>query len=632
MSPSLDAVHARRALMGSALALALNLPVVSVFAQPASLTPVVVTGSREPEPLDRIAADVVVIDAERIRASSADSVEDLLRREAGLQVSRNGPPGQNASVFIRGANTTATVVLIDGVRIGAATVGSAELESIGLAQIERIEVLRGPASSLYGADAVGGVVQIFTRRGSGDPRVAAHSAVGGYSALAGDLQVSGSSGAFDYAASLGHEQNRGVSAVRPGDLYGNYNPDADGFRRETAQARLGYAPTDGQRIGVDLVSSRLRSQFDSSEYLPPAYAADATPDFRNRLRSEIAALDYRGTLTPEWTTSAQLSRGIDDLRSGGHLIDRYRTRRDQLTWQNAWKPNPDQQVVLAYEHLSEKAASTAYADDHRRSNDGLVFGYSGRFGAQSVQADLRRDRNSVYGGQTTGRLGWSAAPAPGWRVRALGGTSFRAPGFNELYYPGYGVAGVTPERGRSIEAGLEWRGGAAEVSATVYRNRVRDLIAYETDVGFCPAEPAYQYGCARNIGRARLQGATLAAKRRWEGWRIAATVDLLDAKDEATGTRLARRAAHQATVNVDRDLGAWRLGAALLEVGARPDNGARLGSYATLDLQAGWQWAPRWQLELKLLNATDRRYEPARDYQPLGRQGWIGVRYRSRDS
>jgi len=138
------------------------------------LEPIVITGSREPQALDRVTADVVVIDAERIRASTADSIEDLLRREAGVQVSRNGGPGQNASIFIRGGGANTTVVLIDGVRVGSATLGQVEFESIGLAQIDHIEILRGPASSLYGADAVGGVVQIFTKRGEGEPRFSAN--------------------------------------------------------------------------------------------------------------------------------------------------------------------------------------------------------------------------------------------------------------------------------------------------------------------------------------------------------------------------------------------------------------------------------------------------------------------------
>ena len=615
---------AARGVLAAAVLAAFAVPVSS---QTVVLNPIVVTGSREPQPLDRVTADIVVIDAERIRTSTADSVEDLLRREAGVQVSRTGGPGQSASVFIRGAGSSNTVVLVDGVRIGSATLGQVEFEALSLAQIERIEVLRGPGSSLYGADAVGGVVQIFTRQGDGAPRVTAHAAVGGHDSYELQTGVSGSQGGFDYAASLGRESSRGVSALKAGDQFGNFNPDDDGFKRDTVQAKLGFTPATGHRIGLNVIASRLNSQYDASEFLAPLFNQDNTPDFRNKLNNEIVSLDYRGVITPAWTTTAQLSHNNDDLKSGGTVMDRFRTQRDQLTWQNALKLGSDQQLVLALEHLNEKAQSDSFVDDVKRDNTAAVLGYTGSFGAHVIQADLRHDHNSVYGNNTTGRLGWSMEIANNLRVRALAGTTFRAPSFNELYYPGYGVDTVTAERGRSVELGLNWRKGDSEASATVYQNRVRDMIAYVTTRPPCPADPAYDFGCAANIGNARLQGATLTGSTRFGALRVAATLDVLDAKDLDTGDRLTRRAAHQENLSADYDLGAWSFGAAVLAVGARPDGGVQLAAYETLDLRARWRFTPQWQLEAKLLNATNRDIEPARDYQSVGRQAWVGVRY-----
>ena len=599
------------------------------------LNTVVVTGSREPQALDRVTADVVVIDAERIRASTADSVEDLLRREAGVQVSRNGAPGQSAGVFIRGAGSSNTVVLVDGVRIGSATLGQVGFEAISLAQIERIEVLRGPGSSLYGADAVGGVIQIFTKRGEGEARFFANGAVGGYGSREGHAGASGAQGGLDYSASLGRESSRGVSALKPGDQFGNYNPDTDGFTRDTGQFKLGYTLAPGHRIGLNVVRSRLDAQYDGSEYLPPNYAQDASPDFRSKLRSGVVSFDYRGVIDSAWTATAQLAHNDDDLKSGGSVVDHFRTRRDQLTTQAAWKAGADQQLVLAYEHLNEKAESTLYLGDVKRSNYAFVLGYTGQFSAQVLQVDVRHDDNSVYGGNTTGRLGWSMEVMKDVRVRALAGTTFRAPSFNELFYPGYGVSGypgfdVTPEHGRSMELGLNWRNAGNEVGLTVYRNRVRDMIGYEVDNTFCPPTPDYQYGCARNIGRAQLQGATLSGSQRWGALQVSGAIDVLDAKDLDTQQRLVRRAAHQESLAADYDMGAWRFGAALLAVGARPDGTATLAAYETLDLRVRWRFAPQWQLEAKLLNATDRTVEPVRDYQSLGRQAWIGVRFDSK--
>ena len=599
------------------------------FAQ-TTLSPVVVSGSREPLPLDRVTADVVVIDAQRIRESTADSIEDLLRREAGVQVSRNGGPGQSAAVFIRGAGSGNTVVLIDGVRVGSATLGQVEFEAISLSQIERIEVLRGPGSSLYGADAVGGVVQIFTRRGEGEVRVAGNLALGGHRSREGSMGVSGAQGSFDYVASLSRQSSQGVSALKAGDRFGNYNPDDDGYTRDTAQLKLGFTPAAGQRVGVNLIESRLNAQYDASEYIAPNFNQDATPDFRAKLKTSIASLDYRGEFGPGMALTAQAAHSDDDLKSGGTEINRFRTQRDQFTLQGAWAPLAGQQFVAAFEHLTERAHSDSFAADESRRNDALVLGYTGQFGVHTLQADVRQDRNSAYGSHPTGRLGWSMEVANGLRVRVLGGSTFRAPSFNELFYPGYGVPTVTPEKGRSVELGLTWRSGATEVSATAYENRVRDMIGFETNSALCPADPSYQYGCARNIGEARLRGGTLSATHRWGSLRVAATLDVLDAQDLIQNKRLARRAAHQESLSADYDMGAWSVGAAVLAVGRRPDGGADLGAYETLDLRARWRFTPQWQLEAKLLNATDRSIEPVRDYQQIGRQAWLGVRFDGR--
>jgi vitamin B12 transporter len=626
---------AARSLLAVAASAALAVPAWSQVV----LAPIVVTGSREPQPLDRVTADVVVIDADRIRSSTADSVEDLLRREAGVQLSRTGGPGQSANVFIRGAGAQNTLVLVDGVRIGSATLGQVAFESLGLSQIDRIEVLRGPGSSLYGADAVGGVVQIFTKRGEGEPRITARAAVGGYHSFDTQAGVSGAQGGFDYAASLGREGSRGVSSLKPGDQFGNYNPDDDGFQRNTAQARLGFTPAAGHRVGLSVVGSQLDARYDSSEFAPPTFTQDSTPDFHGKLATDVIALDYRGEITPAWTTTGLVSHGNDDLRSGADIVNRFRTLRDQLTWQNALKFGPDQQVMVALEYLNEKGQSDAFVEDVKRDNTAAVLGYTGSFGAHVIQADLRHDHNSVYGNNTTGRLGWSMEVARNLRVRALAGTTFRAPSFNDLYYPGYGVdqdiasryggQAVTAEKGRSVELGLNWREGDNDVSFTVYNNRVRDMIVYETDNTLCPVTPTadYAFGCARNVGRARLQGATLTGSTRFGAWRMAATADVLDAKDLDTGNRLTRRAAHQESLSADYEVGAWSAGAAVLSVGSRPDGGATLAAYQTLDLRAHWRWTKQWQLEAKLLNATNREIEPARDYQSPGRQAWIGVRY-----
>ena len=586
---------------------------------------VVVTGVREAISVERLAADVVVIDRARIEASASDSLEALLQREAGVQMSRNGGPGASAGIFVRGASSAQTLVLIDGVRVGSATTGQAEFEGLSLANIERVEVLRGPASSLYGADALGGVVQIFTRA----PKPGATLALGGggLGAREGTLTAAGQLGALAATVSLTHEAMAGQSALRAGDAFGNYNPDRDGFKRSSANARFALTPAPGQELALQLHGSRLNAQYDGAEYLPPSYAPNAAGDFRNHLAMSSAALEHRARWASDWTSLVRASTQRSELESGASVLDRFNTQRRQLDTQLTWRPQPQQQLTLALDALHERASSTLYLADVSRRNLALVLAYAGRVGLLEVQADARSDHSSVYGTVGSGRLGASMALTPAVRLRGLIGNTFRAPSFNDLYYPGFGVATLKPERGRSGELGVVLKDGATEASATLWRNRVRELIAYESDRGFCPPGFEYDYGCARNIGRARLQGASLAASTRSGPWRLAARADFLDARDELSGRRLVRRAAHQEALTLEWSVSAWRLGSELLRVGARPEGGRMLAAYTTLDVSARWRIDAQWSLQAALRNATGRDYEPALDYRAPGRQAWLVLRW-----
>ncbi|MBX3642570.1 MAG: TonB-dependent receptor [Rubrivivax sp.] len=597
-----------------------------VWAQ-AQATPgsaVQVIGTRAPTALNRMVADVVVIDRDRIRATSADSLEDLLRREGGMQLSRNGGPGQSASVMIRGSAASNTLVLIDGVRIGSATLGQTDLAAISLAQVERIEIMRGPGSSLYGADAIGGVVNIVTRRGDGAAYVSGNLAGGNHRSGEASVAVSGSTEAFDYALGLSGETSDGVSAVLPGDLFGVYNRDDDGFSRYGLSLAGGYSWQKGQRIGLSYSASRLRSQFDSAEYPPPNFAPDASPDFRNRLTTQLTTLQYQGTLSSEWANLLRASYQTDQLQSGANVVSRYDTTRRQLTAQTTWTPSAQHQWVAAVDLLTESIHSSDYQAPER-DNTGLIVGYTGRFGAQKLQADLRWDHNSVYQNQTTGKLGWGMDLSESWSVRAVAGTAFRAPTFNDLYFPNFGVTTLQPERSRSVEAGLNYQAAQSSVAATAYYNKVSDLIGYQPDPNQCP--PGLNFGCAANTSRALLQGLTLQGLQQWGQFQFTLALDWLNAKDTDTDQTLPRRAANQQTLAVDWNEGPWQLGATALRVSQRPDAGVMLPAYALLNLNARWRFERFWQIEARLQNAFDKDYQPARDYQDVGRQFWLGLRY-----
>lgn len=607
----------------------------AAFAASAQPT-VVVSGSRDALSPSRLTADVVVIDNDALRRSPADSLADLLRREAGLQMSRPGGPGAATSLFLRGAGTGQTAVWIDGVRVGSATLGQPSFETLPLAQIERIEILRGPGSSLYGADAIGGVIRITTRRGDGPSRIEADAALGGYGSVSTSAAATASSGPWSLSAAASHEKSDGVSALRPSAnsaFYAPYNPDADGYRLDSVQGRVSWQPVPGQSLGLALLRTRLNAQYDAAEFLPGG-AQDSSFDYRNRAGTATSALDWRGSLAAEWTGSATLASSQDDVRSGKDDAQRYRTRRERASAQLAWNGGAFGQWVGAVERSDERAESSDLSADVRRSGQAAVVAWTGDAAAWSWQADARRDRTAGTAAVDTGRLGIAWRWSPTLRLRALAGTSFRAPSFNDLYYPGYGVPTVGPERGRSAEIGLNWAASDGDLGLTLYRQRVRDLIATETDRSRCPPDPSYDaFGvCARNIDRARLDGATLSASQRLGAWQWRVQFDALSAKDAATGARLQRRASRQATLSADWESGDWRAGASLLALGERPDkdadgNDVTLAAQTTIDLYAGWRFAPRWTLRARLLNATDRDIEPSPGARAPGRQAWLGLRY-----
>lgn len=241
------------------------------------------------------------------------------------------------------------------------------------------------------------------------------------------------------------------------------------------------------------------------------------------------------------------------------------------------------------------------------------------------EANIRRDDNSAYGKKTTGSLGFNYSVADATKFRLMYGTSFRAPTYNDLYYPGYGVSTLKPEQGRSIEMGFDWREGPEFASFTLYRNKLRDMIGYDSDSTGTSC-PAGYFGCASNTDRAKLKGATLALGMDHAPWRWQATMDWLSAKNQTTGERLPRRARHQAALEIHYVADDWRAGVAATRVGARPDGDRRLKSYTRLDLTGSLDMGKNWRIEGKLLNATDRDIEPVAGYRELGRQAWIGVR------
>jgi vitamin B12 transporter len=580
---------------------------------------VVVTATRTPQRVDEVIADTVVIGSDEIDHAGAGSVADILRRQRGIEIVRNGGAGASTSVFLRGANSNQVVVLVDGVRIGSSTTGTAAWNAIPLSTIDHIEIVYGPLSSLYGADAIGGVVQIFTKRSAGKPALSASAGGGTYGTRQYDAGVSGRTDgehSISYALSGAHEESRGFSATRPGAF--GYNPDADGYTRNGANGRITVQLADGHDAGAQFLQSRVRAQYDNGS---SAY------DAHNIQNVDSYAVFLNDRFLPNWRSTVQFARSYDKLGSftsaAASDVSEIDTRQDEFTWQNTITFGGDTLQVLLNHRKEDVAASSPAALTRSRITNSAAASYDLKRGSHLLDLSVRNDR-SDYGAKTTGAVGYGYEFTRDLRATASFGTSFRAPTFNELYYPGYGFEGNKPERGRNLEAGLRYRLGATDLQANWYRNRVTDLLVTAVP---CPTRTGI---CAYNVDHALLEGWTLASDTHLGDWDLRASADLQDPRDETTGKQLARRARRHASFAADYALGPVTAGAELQATGARYDdafNAHRLGGYGLVNLYTTWHVNPDWSLLLRVDNLADKRYELARFYGTAGRTFFAAIRY-----
>ncbi|MDB5823048.1 MAG: tonB-dependent Receptor Plug domain protein [Herminiimonas sp.] len=602
----------------SAIAQAVNAP-----ADLKTLAPVVVTATRMPEEGRDVLADHSTITSEEIARAGQSSLLELLQRQHGVEVTLSGGPASVSAVFLRGTSNTQNVVLVDGVRIGSSTSGGATWSSIPLTEIDHVEIITGPLSTMYGADAVGGVIQIFTKKGEGPPRLTAGAGIGTYGTRSEDISLSGSvegTHRFSYAISASHEASDGFNSTRPGNF--SFNPDKDGYSRKSVSGQFGLNLATGHDVGVVFLDSRLNAQFDSG-------ATPADPHTQQQLRN--LAVFTRNKFTSNWTSQVQISQSADKANSDtGAAPSRFNTTQKDVTWQNDFKLGTDRAQVLLERRIEQVEATTTALTGMRGTNS-VAASYQLRRDRHLADFSLRNDNSSQFGSHTTGAAGYGYRLTNALRAGVSAGTSFRAPTFNDLFFPGFDNPTLRPEKGRNVEGGLYYDDGKTQGSAVVYRNRVTDLIIFGSG---CPFQPAnHPFGCAANVDEALLTGLTLAGSQRFGNWTTRAALDFQNPRDDTTGKLLARRSQQHATLAADYAVGSLKAGAEWVLSGRRFENAANttvLGGYGMLNLVASYAVARDWTVVGRWNNVTDKNYELARDYATPGSNVFVGVRYAMR--
>lgn len=583
-----------------------------------TLPPLVVTAARMPMPLSDLVADVTVIGQEEIRRSGAQSLAELLQRQPGVEIVQNGGPGSTSGVFLRGANAAHTLVLVDGLRVASASSGATALEAIPIEQIERIEILRGPSSSLYGADAVGGVIQVFTRRADAGVHANASAGYGTFGTGIASAGVSGGDERVHAGVEVGYRRSNGFNAiVNPANF--SYDPDRDGYRDASVTANLRATLAAGHDVLVQLLRSRLDNQFDGGDA------------FDDRTITTLTAwqLALADRFAPGWQSRLAAGEGRDESVSRTGFGDfPFRTRQRQYAWQNDLSSLPvPGRLAVALERREERVDTEPAFDVNRRDTNAITAVYALVTGAHAWQANLRHDHATQYGGRTTGALAYGYRIDAHWRVTASAGTAFKAPTFNDLYYPGFSNPALAPETARNVEAALHgaWtvRDAAIEAHLTAWRNRVHDLIVFECDASFACAP--------QNVDDATLAGVSLAGDVARGDLRVHASADMQSPRDRASGHLLPRRARRHGALTVLDRLGPVDVGAELVAASRRYDDAANtraMGGYAIVNVTVEWPLSPSITAFVRADNVFDRHYELAADFSTGGARVLAGMRWR----
>lgn len=567
----------------------------------ASLSDIVVTASRLPQERENVLGDVSVIDRAALNQAGSQSLAELLARQTGLSFYNSGGPHTYAGIFVRGAEARHTLVLLDGAPLNTATDGIAALQNLPLASIERIEILRGSASSLYGTNAIGGVINIITRPDHDAPLSARASvAYGSRGTAKTSAAVSGRQDRWNYHFGGGYERSRGFDATQAYNAA--HHPDRDRHHNYSVNGGLGYEWATDQHLDLQFFKSYVNGLTDETE---PGAPSDAVLG-----RQDLISLTSRNRINAVWHSRLRYQYSLSGMTfrswGGENQIKNY---QNQLSWENTLQLSQHQSLLLAYEHLDQRATEPYGYTRNTRQNNAVTGIYIADLERHHLQASLRHDHNSQHRGHTSWGLAYGYDLTSAWRARAAMNTGYQVPSFMHLYSPWGANPDLQPERSRNLEAALEYHTATFSFSATVYQNKVRDLIATRN---FIP----------QNIERATLRGLTLHGQYQWAPQtRFWASLDLLHAQNEQTHTRLMRRAPYTLRIGAEHRIGKLALGTDYTHVGWKhddyyPPNWApaevvRMGSYGVWNLSAVYALKPNLDLAFRWNNVLDKQYATA---------------------
>jgi vitamin B12 transporter len=613
-----------------AMAVALALP-FSALAQDATteLDEVVVSGTRTEVSVQDSLVPAQVINREEIERSQARSLPELLKGRAGINLTNQGGMGKLTTLFLRGAESDHVLVLVDGIRIGSASAGLASFQDLPVDQIDRIEIIRGPRSSLYGSEAIGGVIQIFTRTGGMgfSPRLRVGAGSHGLREASAGFSQRTERGWI--SADGAYQETDGINACRGSAVtfQGCFadEPDADGYRNVSLSLRGGLELADTLTLEGHFLNADGDNEYDGS-----IFGGNETETTQRVVGSKL-------TWTPgdRLKLTAQAGRAADQsdayFRDAGvrTYVNTFDTRRDTASLQADFTLAEGQLLSAGGDWQRDEVTSTTAFTVDSRDNTGVFVEYQGQFGAHQLQASVRNDDNEQFGNHTTGSVGWGMALGGDFRLNASYGTGFKAPTFNDLYYPFGGNPDLEPEESESLNVGIGQYVDAFSWTFNVYETRIDALTGYDSFFNLV------------QVDEARIRGAEFTFATTLAGWDIATQLSYADPRARADTTAegaanpnydnlLPRRAPRTGRIDVDRRFGAFRFGTTVNGASARYDdaaNNVRVAGYGTVDLRLEYAISADWSVQARATNVFDRDYETIAWYNQPGREYGISLRY-----
>lgn len=580
------------------------------------LQPVVVSATGYPQPVSTALPSVSVITRDQIEESGAQNLATLLQQVAGVQVTSNGGSGQTGNVFVRGFGGPDVLVLLDGVPMNAQdATGSAYLNNFTTDQIQRIEVIRGNVSAIYGSGAIGGVVLITTRHGGKTPQASLSVTAGSRNTWTSSANASGQVGNTELQAGISRYTTAGISAINPAQQ-SHVNPNANGYRNTTMNGSIVQQLAPGQSLGLRAYRSEGRASYDS-------YGSYASPTDTNlnSTTQELYQLFSDNQFSSNWTShlsaSQQTTTGSIQNFSAYPFAAGYRTRVQQLLWRNEVQLSEGWTATagLDLQHQSIDTTGGGGIPSEGRNAKAVFAGLNGAFSGNQIQINVRRDSMDGYAAQTTGYLGYGRELGGGFKAIASYSTAFNAAPLGYLYAPYYGNPNLQPEKAHSAEAGLQWSHGASVWRATVFQTKATGQWLYD-----------FGTSSFQNIASSRTRGVELSGRGAYAGWGYVANLTMQQPVDtsKAGDPTLQRRARSLANVSISHAVGDVLLGASAHYSGPRWDNSSAgrvtLGAYTTVDLTASGPITSQWSWSARVQNVFDKKYQTAWSYnrEPFG--------------